>query len=247
MPENGAQVQTRVRRPPPAPEPIPLDVLYRDEWLIAVDKPAGMVVHPTYRNWTGTLLNGLLWYLSPAGAQPRIVTRLDKDTSGVVLVALTAEVHARIQRDAAAGLVRKEYLAVVCGLPDPPEDVIDAPLARSPADRRLVVVDPHGQHSRTRYQRLSVRAGTSLLRCEPVTGRTHQIRVHLASRGWPVAGDRVYGTPHPDAARQALHAWRVTLTHPVTRETLSIEAPPPPDMQAAIGSSGAAAGPPPWR
>jgi 23S rRNA pseudouridine1911/1915/1917 synthase len=228
MPEEGLSFQLRARRPPPAPEAIPLDVLYADQWLLAVNKPAGMVVHPTYRNWSGTLLNGLLWR---GGGEPRIVTRLDKDTSGVVLVALTAEIHKRIQDDAAAGRVTKEYLAIVSGAPDPPCGVIDAPLARSRADRRRVVVDPDGQQSRTRYEVVSTARGLALLRCEPLTGRTHQIRVHLAWQGSPVAGDAVYGVPHQDLTRQALHAWRVTLPHPVTGERLAVAAPLPADMR----------------
>ena len=242
MPENGRAVQSRVRRPPPEPEPIALDLLYEDEWLMAVNKPAGMVVHPTYRNWTGTLLNGLL----ARAPEPRIVTRLDKDTSGVVLVALTADVHKRIQDDAAAGRVTKEYLAIVCGTPAPPRGEIEAPLARSAADRRRVVVDEAGQHSRTRYEVLSAAGGLTLVRCELATGRTHQIRVHLASRGWPIAGDAVYGAPHDEVPRQALHAWRVTLPHPITRGILTLEAPLPPDMLGVIRSSAGAAGPRPW-
>lgn len=248
MPENGRAVQSRVRRPPPEPEPIALDLLYEDEWLMAVNKPAGMVVHPTYRNWTGTLLNGLLSHVAPGpkgpglrDAAPRVVTRLDKDTSGVVLVALTADVHTLIQRDAAAGRVTKEYLAIVCGTPAPPRGEIDAPLARSAADRRRVVVDGAGQHSRTRYEVVSVAGGLTLVRCELATGRTHQIRVHLASRGWPIAGDAVYGAPHDEVPRQALHAWRVTLPHPITRGILTLEAPLPPDMLGVIRSSGGAA------
>lgn len=237
MPENGRAVQSRVRRPPPEPEPIALDLLYEDEWLMAVNKPAGLVVHPTYRNWTGTLLNGLLSRVP----HPRIVTRLDKDTSGVVLVALTADVHTLIQRDAVDGRVTKEYLAIVCGTPAPPRGEIDAPLARSAADRRRVVVDETGQHSRTRYEVLSVAGGLTLVRCELATGRTHQIRVHLASRGWPIAGDSVYGAPHDEVPRQALHAWRVTLPHPITRGILTLEAPMPPDMLGVIRSSGGAA------
>lgn len=220
-----------------------LDVLYEDECLIAVNKPAGVVVHPTYRNWSGTLLNGLLSRVP----EPRIVTRLDKDTSGVVLVALTAAMHGRMQRDAAAGRVRKEYLAIVGGTPDPPRGSIEAPLARSAADRRRVVVDAAGQYSRTHYEVVFASGGLALVRCELDTGRTHQIRVHLASRGWPIAGDGVYGAPHPDLGRQALHAWRVTLPHPITREILSLEAPLSPDMLAVIGSSGRTAEPRPWR
>jgi len=248
MPENGSGFQSRSgaaapRRPPPAPEPIAHDVLFEDEWLIAVDKRAGMVVHPTYRNWSGTLLNALLWRVPP-GVEPRIVTRLDKDTSGVVLVALSADVHARVQRDGTAGSVRKEYLALVRGAPEPRRGSIDAPLARSAADRRRVVVDPAGQASRTVYDVVSTDGDVALVRCEPITGRTHQIRVHLASRGWPVLGDAVYGEPHDGLARQALHAWRVTLPHPMTRETLTIQAPVPADLRALVRDGDIPAVPP---
>src|SRR5687767_15918735 len=116
MPQDVPEFQPRVRRPPPEPEPVAISILYEDDSLIAVDKPPGMVVHPTYRNWSGTLLNGLLWrFRDRDGIQPSIITRLDKDTSGLVLVALTPVVHAQVQRDGAAGLVKKEYMAIVRG------------------------------------------------------------------------------------------------------------------------------------
>lgn len=256
MPESDRPVQSTSRRPPPEPEPVELVIVYQDEWLIVIDKPPGMVVHPTYKNWSGTLLNGVLWHLrnatgpngpglhdpAPKGSsllspgvhvEPRIVTRLDKDTSGLVLVALTSDIHARIQRDTAGRHVRKEYLAVVHGTPTPPCGSIRLPLARSIVDRRRVVVDPSGQESETRYQVLSSGAprDLSLVRCELVTGRTHQIRVHLMARGWPVVGDRVYGKPDEVVPRQALHAWRVTLPHPISRQTLELEAPLPADLR----------------
>jgi len=244
MPENGRPVQSTSRRPPPEPEPIDLAVLYQDEWIIAIDKPPGMVVHPTYRNWSGTLLNGLLWHLrdtpGPKGpglrghVVPRIVTRLDKDTSGIVLVALTSDTHARVQLDSAAQHVKKEYLAVVYGTPTPPRGSIALPLARSVVDRRRVVVDPSGQESRTDYEVLAAGSGRSVILCELVTGRTHQIRVHLAARGWPILGDRVYGEPDEAIARQALHAWRVRMPHPATREAMEIEAPIPPDLEGLV-------------
>jgi 23S rRNA pseudouridine1911/1915/1917 synthase len=238
MPENGSPFQStsgsgRPRRPPPEPERIHLDILYEDEWLIAVNKPPGMVVHPTYRNWSGTLLNGLLSHVA-SGLQPRIVTRLDKDTSGVVLVALSADVHARLQRDSAAGRMTKEYLAFVRGAPVPASGCIEAPLARSPLDRRRVVVDTAGRRSRTTYTVVSSGNGMALVRCEPVTGRTHQIRVHMASRGWPILGDAVYGEPSDVLTRHALHAWRVTLPHPVSRRVLEVEAVLAPDLQAFL-------------
>ena len=241
------KTQSSDRRRPVA-EPVPLDVLYEDEWLIAVNKPAGMVVHPTYKNTTGTLLNGLLWRVrSRDGAQPGIVTRLDKDTSGLVLAGLTSAIHARVQRDMTAGMVLKEYLALVHGVPEPPRGTIALPLARDTADRRRVVVTDAGAACETRYAVAGppivsgVDVPWSVMRCELVTGRTHQIRVHLAARGWPVVGDRVYGTGHETIARQALHAWRVTLPHPMTREPLSIEAPLPPDLRALMPD------PPPFR
>ena len=241
MPEDGPAFQSR--RPPPEPEALDISILYEDESLIAIDKPPGMVVHPTYRNWSGTLLNGVLWHLrgrslrpgsGQAGATPHIITRLDKDTSGIVLVALTPDVHAQVQREASAGRVRKEYLALVCGTPAPPRGSITLPLGRSLEDRRLVVVTPTGQASHTAYEVLSSSNGYSLVRCELLTGRTHQIRVHLAAQGWPIVGDRVYGHPDAAVARQALHAWRMSLPHPVTRTALQLEAPVPHDLGALL-------------
>ena len=240
MPEETPGFQSRVRRPPPEPEEVAITILYEDDSLIAIDKPPGMVVHPTYRNWSGTLLNGLLWHLRPpvdaragdAGVQPSIITRIDKGTSGIVLAATSPAIHARVQRDAAVSQVRKEYLAVVRGTPSPANGSIVLPLARSADDRRRVVVTPAGQYCETKYEVLSTRNGYSLVRCELVTGRTHQIRVHLAARGWPVAGDASYGEPHPQLERQALHAWRIALPHPVTRTMLTIEAPVPADLRS---------------
>ncbi|MEQ1574795.1 MAG: RluA family pseudouridine synthase, partial [Vicinamibacterales bacterium] len=209
-------------REQPRPEARPLDVVYRDQWLVAVNKPPGLVVHPSYKNSTGTLLNALLWGRPPGGPVPGIITRLDKDTSGLVLVALTRDVHAAVQRDAAAGRVRKEYLAVVHGVPHPGSGTIRLPLGRDPNDRRRVIVTERGQPSETKYEVIRIgnlqggpegpplhsthqgaRRGepsgppASIVRCELVTGRTHQIRVHLAAMGWPVLGDRVYGERHP--------------------------------------------------
>lgn len=221
-----------VRRPRPEPQPIPLRVLYEDEDLIAVDKPPGMVVHPTYRNWSETLLNGLLWHVrGKDGVRPSIVTRLDKDTSGLVLAATDPRVQAIVQRDMAAGQVRKEYLALVAAsLPPGEAGVIELPLARSAEDRRLVVVSDAGVACETRYEVLATAGGRSLLRCELVTGRTHQIRVHLAARGWPIVGDSTYGVQVSDASRQALHAWRLRLPHPRTRATVELASPWPADL-----------------
>jgi 23S rRNA pseudouridine1911/1915/1917 synthase len=240
MPDQPGTFQSPDReRRRPEPEPVDLEVLYEDESVIALNKPAGLVVHPTYRNTSGTLLNGILWrFRDRTGVQPGILTRLDKDTSGLVLVALRPELHARMQKHR----MRKEYVAIVLGTPDPPCGAITLPLARDPGDRRRVVVAEGGAACETRYE---VREGgdrrsgpgapdLSVVRCELITGRTHQIRVHLAALGYPVVGDATYGEPHAAIARQALHAWRITLQHPVTRERLQIEAPLPADIRELI-------------
>jgi len=217
-----------------APEPVPLDILYEDDALMAVNKPAGMVVHPTFRNPAGTLLNGVLWRVrNRKDIRPGLVSRLDKDTSGVVVVALSPGVHARIQRDAHAARVIKEYLAIVRGTPRPLEGRIALPLRRDPADRRRVIADPAGVPSETMYSVIANGDGYSLVNCRLGTGRTHQIRVHLAATGWPIAADRTYGSPDPVIQRQALHAWRVTFPHPQSREMVTIEAPVPDDICCA--------------
>jgi 23S rRNA pseudouridine1911/1915/1917 synthase len=227
---------TAIRRSTPEPEATDVDVLYEDASLIAIDKPAGVVVHPSYKQASGTLLNAVLWRIRDrADARPGILTRLDKDTSGIVIIALNAEIHAAMQRDALAGRIQKEYVAIVTGTPRPSSGIIREPLGRDPADRRRVIVTPGGAASETRYEVIStVGGGLSVVRCELVTGRTHQIRVHLSARGWPIVGDRVYGTPDDRITRQALHAWRVTLPHPVSRDPLAIEAPVPSDMQSLL-------------
>jgi 23S rRNA pseudouridine1911/1915/1917 synthase len=218
----------------PQPEPVELRVLYEDDSLIALDKPAGMVVHPTYRNTSGTLLNGVLWrYRDRPEVQPGILTRLDKDTSGLVIVALGAALHAQMQRER----MRKEYLAVVARQPDPPAGAIILPLARSPEDRRRVIVADTGQACETRYEAargFRLQAEGAVVKCELITGRTHQIRVHLAAIGSPIVGDAVYGEASERIARQALHAWRVTFAHPSTRERLTIEAPLPDDIRCLM-------------
>jgi 23S rRNA pseudouridine1911/1915/1917 synthase len=224
-----------VLRERPDAEAGDLDLLYEDEWLLAVNKPAGVVVHPSYKHHHHTLLNRVLWRIRDRShVSPGILTRLDKDTSGIVVIALSAQVHAALQRSASAGEVSKQYMAAVNGTPDPPVGVISAPLGRDPADRRRVIVTPAGAPSETRYELLETNAGTSMVRCELVTGRTHQIRVHLASRGWPVVGDRLYGSADARINRQALHAWRVMLQHPVTGALVHVEAPVPADLLGLV-------------
>jgi 23S rRNA pseudouridine1911/1915/1917 synthase len=226
-----------VRRSPPVPEERALDIVYEDEHLLAINKPPGLVVHPTYKHTSKTVLNAVLWRLrNQPSARPGILTRLDKDTSGLVLVALSPSVHAAVQADARAGRVAKRYLAIVEGSPRPRRGAIRMPLGRDPADRRRVTVRADGASSETRYETLSGDGRRSLLACELVTGRTHQIRVHLAASGWPIAGDRVYGTASDAIGRQALHAWQLTLPHPVTGERLQFEAPQPADFEEVLGS-----------
>lgn len=238
----------------PAAEAMALAIIYEDEHLMAVDKPPGLVVHPSYKHASGTLMNGLLsaarsW---PPGSKPSLLGRLDKQTSGLVLVAKRAAVHAALQRAADARRVDKDYLALVWGRPSPARGAIDLALDRDPWDRRRVTVtDRGGQPAVTKYQRLATASpatGVSFawMRCRLITGRMHQIRVHLKARGWPIVGDAVYGVdakalaamhdPATEAARgfgrQALHAWRLEFRHPVTGDALSFTAPVPADLQA---------------
>jgi 23S rRNA pseudouridine1911/1915/1917 synthase len=241
-----------------AAEDVGLDVLYEDEHFLALDKPAGLVVHPSYRNTEGTVLNALLWRARgwPAAQRPSLVGRLDKLTSGVVVVAKTAAIHAALQRAMASSRAEKDYLAVVYGRVNVARGEIDLRLGRDRGDRRRVVGSATvGAVSLTRFERLArvaaPRAGLSLLRCRLETGRTHQIRVHLAARGWPLVGDPAYGEPRwaqiTDRTlaatlrafpRQALHAWRVALIHPITGAPLEIEAPVPVDLQELLQVSG---------
>ncbi len=229
------------RRQAPEPEDLPLDILFEDDSLLAVNKPAGVVVHPTYRNTSKTLLNAVLWRLRdrPA-ARPGVLTRLDKDTSGLVLVALSPSVHAAVQAMTGPSRPRKQYLAVVTGRPHPGTGRITLALGRDPGDRRRVIADPKGSWSETLYEVLSTDGLRAVVRCELVTGRTHQIRVHLASSGWPIVGDRTYGRPADDIGRQALHAWRVDLPHPQTGQRITIEAAPPDDLRPLLTTETAA-------
>lgn len=224
------------KRERPRAEAMPIDVLYEDADLLAVNKPPGIVVHPSFKNTTGTLMNGLLelarsW---PAGSTPALVGRLDKLTSGLVLVTKRTDIHAALQRAIAARRIDKDYLAIVRGKPTPTRGTIDLALDRDPWDRRRVTVtDRGGQPSVTRYERLATANGVSLVKCRLITGRTHQIRVHLAAKGWPIVGDCVYGhaSGEPKFPRQALHSWKLAFRQPRTGRELVIEAPLPADIR----------------
>jgi 23S rRNA pseudouridine1911/1915/1917 synthase len=237
------ELPERQPRARPSPETLPLEVLYEDADLIVVNKPAGQVSHPAFRNTSGTLLNALLAYADGQWT-PGLVSRLDKGTSGIVLVAKSGQVQTKLQRLGQRNGIEKDYLAIVHGKP-PARGTIDLALDRDPWDeRRVIVRDRGGVPSVTRFERLrSMGTGSdalSLLRCRLVTGRTHQIRVHLSSKGWPIVGDAVYGGVRrasgsaPLLERQALHSWRVAFAHPSTDEWTAVTAPLPADMERLL-------------
>ncbi len=216
------------------PQPMALSILYEDEHLLVLDKPAGLVVHPAPGNWSGTLLNGLLAHHAAASTLPRagIVHRLDKDTSGVMMVGKSLPAVTALVRDIAARDVHRRYLALAQGAVATQR--IDAPIGRDPVSRVRMAVVASGKPARTDVECLAQHEGISAVRCTLHTGRTHQIRVHLASRGHPLVADAVYGgRPALGMVRQALHAVRLELEHPVTRAPLSFGCPPPEDFSTA--------------
>jgi 23S rRNA pseudouridine1911/1915/1917 synthase len=228
----------------PQPEDIPLSIVYEDEHIIVLDKPAGLVVHPAPGHLDGTLVNALLHHcpnLEGIGgvARPGIVHRLDQDTSGLLIVAKTEAAMRTLTKEFASHVqIRKTYLALVHGAPVPAEGRIENLIGRCPWDRKkMAIVERNGKIAVTNYRTLS--AGRhSIVECVIETGRTHQIRVHMASLGCPIVGDAVYGRPgwdrqlDPPPARQMLHAWKLSLKHPVTRAPLAFEAPIPPEFSA---------------
>jgi 23S rRNA pseudouridine1911/1915/1917 synthase len=250
----------RVAVPEPAPahnEPqdIPLTIVFEDEHLLVVDKPAGLVVHPAAGNLDGTLVNALLHHcagkLSGIGgvARPGIVHRIDKDTSGLLVVAKTDVAHEGLARQFAAHSIDRRYLAVVSGIPKLSEGVVDAPLARSATNRKKIsiVEGSRGKRAVTRWKRLKALKDAALVECRLETGRTHQVRVHMASIAHPLIGDPVYGRSGKTRDkllkelgfhRQALHAAELGFTHPVNKHRLSFSSPMPPDMQELIKALG---------
>jgi 23S rRNA pseudouridine1911/1915/1917 synthase len=247
-----------VPEPEPAhnePEDIPLKIMFEDEHLLVVDKPAGMVVHPAAGNRDGTLVNALLHHcggsLSGIGgvARPGIVHRIDKDTSGLLVVAKTDVAHEGLSKQFAAHSIERRYLAIVSGVPKMAGGTIDAPLARSATNRKKIAIveGQRGKRAVTRWKRLDVLKDAALVECRLETGRTHQVRVHMASIGHPLLGDPVYGGSGKthrkllnelEFHRQALHAAELGFSHPVTRDRLSFASPMPPDMQELMGALG---------
>jgi 23S rRNA pseudouridine1911/1915/1917 synthase len=214
------------------PEAIALSIVDEDDALLVVDKPAGLVVHPGSGNWDGTLLNALLHHLPQLAGVPRagIVHRLDKDTSGLLVVAKSLTVQTALVRQLQARTVTREYLALAAG--DLARgDTVDAPIGRHPTRRTTMAVVATGKPARTHFAVVERFGVATLLRCRLETGRTHQIRVHLASLGHPLVGDPAYGRRGPvPFRRQALHAARLALVHPLTARARAWESPPPRDF-----------------
>lgn len=246
-----------VDEPPPTKldveaEEIPLDVVFEDGDILIINKPAGLVIHPAAGNPSGTLVNALLHHcrdLSGIGGveRPGIVHRLDKDTTGIMVVAKSDRAHLALSIAFRRHTVGKTYLAVCYGTPQDTEGVVDAPIDRHPRHRKEMAVVSQGRPARTRFRIEEEYRGASLVTCRPVTGRTHQIRVHMAHIGHAIVGDPLYAGRQwrnlADAGaqsacrkfqRQALHARRLEFEHPVSKEMVSYEAPLPEDLQSLI-------------
>jgi len=252
----GGLYEVEVPEPKPAhnlPQAIALEIVHEDEHLLVVDKPAGMVVHPAAGNADGTLVNALLHHcagrLSGIGgvARPGIVHRIDKDTSGLLVVAKTDVAHEGLAAQFARHSIDRRYLAIVAGVPVPAAGTVDAPLARSSANRKkmAIVGEGRGKRAVTRYRIVQPLRAAALVECRLETGRTHQVRVHMASIGHALLGDPVYGRTPSELRellknlgfnRQALHATALGFVHPVSKENLSFQSPLPSDIQELFGT-----------
>jgi 23S rRNA pseudouridine1911/1915/1917 synthase len=252
----GGSYEVTIPEPRPAhneAQDIALEIVFEDDHLLVVDKPAGMVVHPAAGNFDGTLVNALLHHcagrLSGIGgvARPGIVHRIDKDTSGLLVVAKTDVAHEGLAAQFARHSIDRRYLAIVAGVPVPAAGTIDAPLARSSANRKKIAIvkDGRGKRAVTRYRIMQPLKGSALVECRLETGRTHQVRVHMASIGHPLLGDPVYGgsqAAHRELLkrmnfhRQALHAAELGFIHPVSKANLSFKSALPSDIQELFGA-----------
>jgi 23S rRNA pseudouridine1911/1915/1917 synthase len=236
------------------PEDIPLDVLYEDDDIIVINKQANLIVHPARGYKSGTLVNGLVYHagtLSTVNAEyrPGIVHRLDKNTTGVIIVAKTDHAHWKISRQFADRTTKKTYLAIVHGVPELTADCINLPMGVHPYQREKCAVRADGKEAITFYEVLEAFRGFALVRLSPKTGRTHQLRVHMAHLRHPIVGDDMYGgkivydwqiedrpadIAEPIIDRPALHAWRLEVSHPSTKQPMTFEAPLPPDMKTFL-------------
>lgn len=242
----GQSVKIRVPEPTSshiAPQAIPISVLYEDAHLLVVDKPAGMAVHPGVGHPDSTLLNAILGLdseIARVGGQmrPGLVHRLDKDTSGLMLVAKNDESHEHLSAQFKDRSVKKGYLALVVGYPEPAEAIIDAPVGRDPHDRKKMAIVDDGRAASTLYRTVQRYRGCSYIDVRPKTGRTHQIRVHFASVGHSIVGDVTYGQSDPRLDRHFLHAAYLEFEHPATGMRQAIESPLPDDLQAVLNELG---------
>jgi len=235
--------------PPPRPaqpqaEDLPLEVLYEDGDLAVVVKPRGMVVHPAAGHEDGTLVNALLYHLSSLGGiggetRPGIVHRLDRDTSGLLLIAKNDETQQALSRMLQERRIEKHYRALVEGVPREPEGRVELPIGRSRKDRKKMAVDPEGREAVTLWRTLAAGRGCALLDVRILTGRTHQIRVHMRAVNHPVCGDPIYGTERGTRVPcLMLHAYSLTLAHPGTGEEMTFRAPLPADFREGLRKNG---------
>ncbi len=243
-PEEGDEIEVcfqAIPSPTLVPEPIPLDILYEDDHILAINKPPGMVVHPAPGHWTGTFVNALLAHCekvipSVDPLRPGIVHRLDKNTSGVLLAAKTLPAHQQLIEAFSQRRIEKLYLAICCGRP--PNGVIQAPIGRHPVHRQEMAVLTDGREAISEVQTAAFNDRLSLVLVRPKTGRTHQIRVHLKHIGCPVLGDPVYGNERLNQSlnpeRQLLHAYRLDFAHPITGARIHLSAPIPNDLKLWI-------------
>jgi len=225
------------------PQAIPLDIVFEDEELLVVNKPVGLVVHPAPGHSDHTLVNALLAHCPTLSGingteRPGIVHRLDKDTSGLMVVAKTDRAHQDLQRQIQQKTAQRRYLGIVEGVPKLPKGTIDAPIARHPSDRQKMAVVPTGRPAITHWQLVEKLRHHALLQFDLATGRTHQIRVHAAYMGHAIANDPVYGHPNKTTQKylpgQALHAWQLHFQHPSTGQTLSFQVDPPEGFQRLL-------------
>ena len=247
-----------ISREAPQAENIPLDILYEDADLVVVNKPAGMVVHPARGHWSGTLVSALAWHFDGqlstvrGPSRPGIVHRLDRDTTGAILVAKNDMIHGKLAALFQEKRIRKEYFAIAWGKPNLDRDMIDQPICHHPRHRDKMAIlkdDPEAKEAQTFYEVIKRFRGITTFRALPKTGRTHQIRLHLTHIGCPILCDTLYGRQSritlaeiegkppsgtPLLSRQALHAHRLTFEHPETGKTLEIVAPIPDDMQQTL-------------